>query len=160
MKENVLDVLMYLLQNVPLEDEPAAPNHEALRSMLQEAGFDNGEIHEAFRWLDDLDAQISEQGLIEPSQKAIRCFAAVEEALLDTPCRDYLLGLMNTGILSANSFELVMDRAMALDLDEQEISLDELEWIVLVVLSNQSEEKAALERLESLAFSEQAAPLN
>lgn len=158
MKENVLDVLIYLLQNVPLEDEPAVRDHEALRSMLLEAGFDNGEIHEAFRWLDDLDAQICEQGRIEPGIKAIRCFAAAEEALLDTPCRDYLLGLVNSGILSANSFELVMDRVMALD--EQQISLDELEWIVLVVLSNQSEEKAALERLELLAFSEQGIPLN
>ena len=158
MKENVLDVLMYLLQNVPLEDEPVSHDHEALRSMLLEAGFENGEIREAFRWLDDLDTQISEQARIEPGPLAVRCFAMAEEERLDTPCRDYLLGLVNTGILSANSFELVMDRVIALV--EQEVSLDQLEWIVLVVLSNQSEERAALERLEALAFSEQATPLN
>lgn len=158
MKENVLDVLMYLLQNAPLEDEPVTHNQESLKSLLVEAGFANGEIHEAFKWLDDLGAQIKQQDRIESGGKTTRCFAPAEEDLLDIQCRNYLLGLVNNGILSANSFELVMDRVLALA--EHEISLDELEWVVLVVLSNQSDEQAALERLEAMAFNEQASPLN
>jgi len=158
MKENVLDVLIYLLQNAPLEDEPAIPNQETLKNMLVEAGFASGEIHEAFRWLDDLDNQINQQARIEPDYHATRCFSPVEESQLDIHCRDYMLGLINNGILSANSFELVMDRVMALS--DYEISLDQLEWIVLVVLSNQSEEQVALERLEAMTFSEQPSLLN
>ena len=44
MKENVLDVLMYLLQNAPLEDEPVIHDQGALKIMLVEAGFANGEM--------------------------------------------------------------------------------------------------------------------
>lgn len=158
MKENVLDVLMYLLQNVPLEDEPEIQDQEALRSLLLEAGFDNNRIHEAFRWLDDLDSQIASQARIDTDRHTVRCFSAVEENMLDLACRDYLLGLVNNGILSTNSFELVMDRILALR--DHDISLDQLEWIVLVVLSNQSDEQAALQRLEALTFSEHVYPLN
>lgn len=158
MKENVLDVLMYLLQNAPLVDEPVAHNQESLKSLLVHAGFTHGEIHEAFRWLDDLSTQISQQVRIEAGSQTTRCFAQVEEDLLDMQCRNYLLGLVNSGILSANSFELVMGRVLALA--EHEISLDELEWVVLVVLSNQSDEQTALERLEALAFDEPVSLLN
>lgn len=158
MKENVLDILMYLLQNAPLEDEPAIHDQESLKSMLVEAGFANREIHEAFRWLDELDTQINHQARIEPARGSTRCFSTVEQDLLDMQCRNYLLGLVNSGILSANSFELVLDRVLALE--EYQISLDQLEWVVLVVLSNQSGEQAALERLEAITFSEQTLLLN
>lgn len=158
MKENVLDVLIYLIQNASLEEDSTAHDQESLRSMLMDAGFEQGEIQNAFRWLDDLDYQISQQATIEPSTKTVRCFAEAETDVLDTHCQDYLLGLVNHGILSANSFELVMDRVIALS--EDEISLDQLEWIVLVVLSNQANEQAAFERLEAMAFSQGSLPLN
>lgn len=158
MKENVLDVLIYLIQNASLEEDSYAYDQDTLKSMLVDAGFEQGEISEAFRWLDDLDQQISEQSQIQFNPTSTRCFAEAEKNLLDVHCRNYLLGLTNTGLLSINSFELVMDRVIALA--EHEISLDQLEWIVLVVLSNQSHEQAAFERLEAMAFSQESAPLN
>lgn len=158
MKENVLDVLMYLIQNASLEEDSASDDQESLKDMLVSAGFEQHEIHQAFRWLDDLDQQISQQAIIKPADTAIRCFAQAEINLLDLRCRDYLLGLVNNGILSSNSFELVMDRVFALS--EQEITLDQLEWIVLVVLSNLANEQTAFERLEAMVFSQQSIPFN
>lgn len=158
MKENVLDVLIYLIQNASLEDDPVTYDQESLKTMLEDAGFAQGDISEAFRWLDDLDYQISQQAQIEPATTSIRCFAEAETNLLDVNCQNYLLNLVNTGILSANSFELVMDRVVALA--EYEITLDQLEWVVLVVLSNQSHEQAAFERLEAMAFTQESIPLN
>lgn len=158
MKENVLDVLIYLIQNASLDDDPAAYDQDSLKTMLEDAGFAQGDISEAFRWLDDLDYQISQQATIEPAASSVRCFATAETNLLDVNCQNYLLNLVNTGILSANSFELVMDRVIALA--EYEITLDQLEWVVLVVLSNQSNEQAAFERLEAMAFTQESIPLN
>ncbi|TNG01808.1 MAG: DUF494 domain-containing protein [Gammaproteobacteria bacterium] len=152
MKENILDVLMYLLQNAPIDEEIAAHDQESLQHMLIKAGFEKRNIHQAFRWLEDLDLQISNQQRIEHNNPAARCFSGREKQLLDVQCRDYLLRLVNNGILSLNSFELVMDRVLALS--GQEVSLDQLEWIILVVLSNQSEEQAAFDRMEAMLFSD------
>jgi Smg protein len=158
MKENVIDVLMYLLQNASVEEDTMRQDHESLKVLLQDAGFASGEIHEAFRWLDDLGTQISRQVPIKHAKKSLRHFSATEETLLDLECRNYLLGLFNSGILTANSFELVIDRLMALGTNE--IDLSELEWVVLIVLSNQSDEQEAYLRLEAMTFYEPDARLN
>ena len=52
MKENVLDVLMYLFETyVDTEDEPEA-DHSELRDELALAGFGDPEIDRALDWLD------------------------------------------------------------------------------------------------------------
>jgi len=158
MKENVIDVLMYLLQSASMEEEAVQHDHETLKTLLMDAGFANGEIHEAFRWLDELGTQISQQTPIKPASLSSRCFSNAEEAMLDTSCRNYLLGLANTGILTPNSFELVIDRLYALGADD--IDLDQLEWVVLIVLSNQSDQQTAFQRLEAMTFHEPSSRLN
>ena len=158
MKDNVIDILVYLLQNTSAEEEVVQYDYATLTALLVDAGFEDGEIHQAFRWLDELDAQISEQAPIEHAAQSTRCFSATEEALLDTASRDYLLSLMNAGILTSNSFELVIDRLLALD--SGDIDLSQLEWIVLIVLSNQADQQAAFHQLEAMRFHEPSALLN
>ena len=158
MKENVIDVLMYILQNASIEEDSAQQGHESLKSLLMDAGFAKGEIHEAFRWLDDLGTQIAQQADIRHADRSTRCFSPVEEALLDTESRNYLLTLFNSGILTSNSFELVIDRLLALGMDD--IDIDQLEWVVLIVLSNQVDEQEAFHRLEAMKFYEPDSRLN
>lgn len=158
MKENVIDVLMYILQNASTDDEALQQGQDSLKSMLLDAGFASVEINEAFRWLDDLGSQISNQLPVHHDSLSIRHFSDTEKSLLDIECQNYLLGLANSGILSSNSFELVVDRLIALNTDA--IDLDQLEWIVLIVLSNQSHEQAAFERLETMRFHEPNSLLN
>ena len=54
MKENVLDVLMYLFENYIDEDQIAEPDRANLESRLVEAGFGNTEVSKAFDWLESL----------------------------------------------------------------------------------------------------------
>jgi Smg protein len=54
---------------------------------------------------------------------------------VDTTCRDFLMYLSNTGILDAQRRELVIDRLMALETDD--ITLEDVKWVVLMVLFNQ-----------------------
>ncbi len=158
MKKNVLDILIHLTQDTSFEDDPSDHGQESLENMLTDAGFKQGDISKAFRWLDDLDYQTSQQVPIVTAPASVRCFAAAEKNLLDVNCRNYLLNLANTGILSANSFEIVMDRVIALA--EYDITLNQLEWVVLIVLSNQNHEQAAFERLKSIAFTQESIHLN
>lgn len=158
MKENVIDILVYLLEHAPIEEDVFQHDQESLKSFLMDAGFASLEIHAAFRWLDDLDLQISEQFHRPPTDSAIRQFSATEAQILDTECQGYLIELANAGILSYKSFELVVDRLIALGNDQ--IELDDLEWVVLIVLSNQKDEQAAFERLGSMRMHEPNTLLN
>lgn len=61
MKENVIDVLMYLRQNIPIEGETTQQDQESLKVFLMNAGLANGETHEAFLWLGGPGNPISRQ---------------------------------------------------------------------------------------------------
>ena len=54
MKQTVVDVLMYLFENIIGEDHPIDPERELVVNRLEELGFPQHEILKAFDWLEDL----------------------------------------------------------------------------------------------------------
>ena len=54
MKENTLDVLMYLFQNYMDSELEFEPDRDTLHTELLEAGFTLSEVDKAFDWLDGL----------------------------------------------------------------------------------------------------------
>ena len=56
MKENMLDVLMYLFENYMNDEIEFSTDEDALRSELLDAGFHKAEISKAFDWLEGLGA--------------------------------------------------------------------------------------------------------
>ena len=85
-----------------------------------------------------------------PGSRAIRIFDAREQARLDTECRGYILYLENIGIISAAQRELVIDRLLALDV--QQIDIEHVKWVVLMVLFSQPGQQSAYLRMEDLVF--------
>jgi Smg protein len=147
MKENVFDVLIYLFENYMDDEAEPAADPDAIRTELLEAGFPHKEIAKAFDWLESL----AEQKPIQSSSlPAFRVFSAQECAKLDTDCRGFLMFLEQSGILTPASRELVVDRAMALQ--DEAISLENLKWIVLMVLFSQPDEEIAFARMENLVY--------
>ena len=63
-----------------------------------------------------------------------------------------LLQLEQRGVLDPYTRELVIDRVMALDADE--IDLEQLRWIILMVLFNQPGQEHAYNALEDVVFGE------
>jgi Smg protein len=155
MSESVLDVLMYLFETSSEEADPRDPDREALRDELERAGFRNREIDRALEWLDGLAANPEESDGKAPTDRAIRIYNRDECARLDSDGRGYLLYLEQIGILSPNQRELVIDRLMALDGDE--IDVDDIKWVVLMVLFSQPGEENAYARMEDLVFDERSA---
>lgn len=151
MKENVLDVLMYLFEHFLDDEIEMEEDQDTLKGMLREAGFPNGEINKAFQWLEDL-AELQDQpsagGLA--ASRAIRVYTGEEQQRLDTECRGFLLFLEQAGVLDATARELVIDRLMALD--AREISLDQVKWVVLMVLFNQPGQESAAAWMEELVY--------
>jgi Smg protein len=151
MKESVLDILIYLFENYFDADLDCAPepDRDTLRDELERAGFSEREVGRALEWLEQLSADPQRAGAI-PGSRAIRIFDAREQARLDTDCRGYIMYLENIGIVSAAQRELVIDRLLALDV--QQIDIEQVKWVVLMVLFSQPGQQSAYLRMEDLVF--------
>ncbi|HCK82676.1 MAG TPA: DUF494 family protein [Candidatus Competibacter sp.] len=150
MKENVLDVLMYLFQHYMDDEADDDPDRESIQTDLLAAGFPSREIQQAFEWLDSLTERQTVPLTVNPS--SFRIYVEPEAAKLDVECRGFLLFLEQSGVLGSETRELVIDRVMALQADE--IGLNQLKWIILMVLFNQPGQEEAYAWLQDLVFDE------
>lgn len=153
MKENILDVLMYLFENYMDRDPEIIPDQESLKVELMHAGFTNTEVEKAFAWLDGL-AALKEQTLEAgvPATHSLRMYTDAEMKKLNVECRGFLLFLEQIGVLDPSNRELVIDRVMALDGDEMDIH--QLKLIILMALFNQPGQEAAFAWIEDQVFEE------
>ncbi len=152
MKENVLDVLMYLFESyVDTEEEPEA-DHKELRDELARAGFGGPEIDRALDWLDGLTER--QDNLVYHAQTAhgTRIFSDFEHERLDSPCRGFITYLEQIGILSPPQREILVDRLLALETTD--IDVEQIKWVVLMVLFSQPGQEIAYARMEDLVFEE------
>ena len=153
MKETVLDVLMYLFETYIGDDMDPEPDRHVLRDELERAGFNNRVIEHALEWLDGLDGE-SDEDEPAPNDRSIRIFNRREQARLDTACRGYIIYLEQIGILSAGQRELVLDRLFALG--ARDIDIEDIKWVVLMVLFTQPGQEAAYARMEDLVFEDRS----
>ncbi|MCB1770466.1 MAG: DUF494 domain-containing protein [Candidatus Competibacteraceae bacterium] len=148
MKENMLDVLMYLFQSDIDQDIDAEPDRESIQTELLAAGFPSQEVRQAFDWLDSL---VDRQSIPLPvNPGSCRIYIQAEQAWLDVECRGFLLSLEQSGILDSETRERVIDRVMALETED--IDLHQLKWIILMVLLNQPGQEEAYAWMEELIF--------
>ncbi|HEY0504749.1 MAG TPA: DUF494 family protein [Lysobacter sp.] len=162
MKESILDVLLYLFEHYFTDDADLVRDRDSLRSgplfdELGKAGFSPAEINKAFEWLDAL-AQQRPSASAPRANGPVRVYFGPELDKLDVDCRGFLLFLEQHGVLDAGQRELVLDRAMALDQDE--IDLDDLKWVVLMVLFNQPGSEAAYAWMETQMFEDEPEPVH
>jgi len=152
MKETVLDVLMYLFESfVESEDEPEPDRHE-LREDLERAGFSGREIDRALDWLDGLNSPDASGGTPGPRPTTVRIFDRFEQERLDAACRGYLLHLEQVGILAPTHRELVIDRLLALDASD--IDVEQVKWVVMMLLFSQPGQEQAYARMADLVFAD------
>lgn len=147
MKENIFDVLMYLFENYMEDEIEILPDSDIIRTELMEAGFEQVEVNKAFDWLESLSFQRPIRSTTSP---AFRVFCGEEQEKLDLECRNLLMFLEHSGILNSTNREIVIDRAMALE--NEEISLEKLKWIVLMILLSQPDEELAFSRMEDIVY--------
>jgi len=158
MKENLLDVLVYLFEH-HLHDQPdLVRDRDTLQASLVQAGFAPAEIARSFDWLEELEQRRNEVPSGAPTRGPVRVFAPQELDRLDLDCRGFLMFLEHSGVIDADQRELVVDRVMALDQDE--VDVDDLKWVVLMVLFNQPGSEAAYAWMESQMFEDEPEPVH
>jgi Smg protein len=160
MNGTVLDILIYVFDRYMLDDSPDVPERDELARDLESAGFGEANVERALDWLADLAGERNRPALTPtPGAEAaestgqppsLRIYTAQEIAHLSADCRGLLLSLEQVGILSAQQREIVIDRLLALDADE--LDLEQVKWVVLMVLSSQPGQELACARMEDLVF--------
>lgn len=158
MKENVLDVLMYLFEAyIDAEVEPE-PDQNELKDELSRAGFGDTEIDRALDWLDGL-TDNHERFICNPqTAHGTRIYNDLEMERLDAECRGFITYLEQIRILSPPQREILIDRLRALETPD--IDVEQIKWVVLMVLFSQPGQELAYARMEDLVFEEEGARLH
>ncbi|HET9350341.1 MAG TPA: DUF494 domain-containing protein [Burkholderiales bacterium] len=128
------DVLVFLFENC--QQAELAYDRERVAKKLSAAGFEDSDISEALHWLAGMTR--TPRSVREPlpdARSSFRAYAPRELAKLDAECRGFLLTLEHSGILSAETRELVIERALAAS--GETLNLEQLKLVVLMVLWNQ-----------------------
>jgi Smg protein len=157
MKENVIDVLLYLFENYIDTDEMNKPDKDTLEVELERVGFPQRDINKAFDWLENMTV-VAEKVPTQTRHSSMRFFNDVELERLDVECRGYLLFLEQVGVLDQQTREVVVERVLALE--EDEIDLEQLKWVVLMVLFYQPGREVAYAWMEDLVFEDMEAVIH
>lgn len=158
MSETMVDVLIYLFENYMAGEDSAPVAQHELEQELSQAGFGAMEITQALDWLDELASRMSAGEGASPSGGSMRVYTELERGKLDLDGCSLLMFLEQSGILDSVSRELVIDRALAIR--QAVISVEELKWIVLLVLLNRPGQEQAFFQMEDMVYDEAPAYLH
>jgi Smg protein len=147
MKEDMFEVLMYLFENHMRSDCKLHLMEDLLMAELEKVGFNSATIDKALNWLEGL-ITVQENIDIGSTSNSLRIYNYSEIHRLNSEIRGFLLFLEQKGILNTVTRELVIDRLMAIE--DQEIGLHHVKWVILLVLFNQPNEEVALACMETL----------
>ena len=138
----MFDVLMYLFETYIHTEAELRVDQDKLEQDLTDAGFDREDIYNALLWLEKLaDYQ---EGLAEPMQ------LASDPLSMRIYTRGFLLFLEQIQVLNLETREMVIERVLALD--TAEFDLEDLKWVILMVLFNIPGCENAYQQMEELLF--------
>ncbi len=151
MNPSVLDVVLYLFETY-LEDCEEPPPRAVLEGALRSGGFPETTVAQALDWLETLEERQDHlaPGAIQANTQ--RIFAGPELTRLSAQARGFLLHLEHIGVLDPAQRELVIERLFALD--EDEVGIEEVQWVVLLTLFRQPGQEAAFARMEDLLYAD------
>ncbi|TRW48771.1 DUF494 domain-containing protein [Aliidiomarina halalkaliphila] len=152
----MFEILMYLFENYVHSEMEVVVDHDELTDELTRAGFHEQEIGKALAWLERLaDLQDSKDSPYLTQAAPVvsfRAYTPEELARLDVQSRGFLMYLEQIGVLDFTTREMVVDRVM--ELDTPQFCLDDLKWVILMVLFNVPGHEDAYSQMEDLLFEE------
>lgn len=149
---SVLKVLIYVYDHYMLADPADVPERRLMLADLRRRGFSVTEVVHAMEWLSALvgDQRASSAPAADTPRGGggLRVFVDGELSRLSPDCRAFLMLLDRQHVLTPQQRELVIERALALDVEE--VDVEQLKWVVLLVLSAQPGQELAFARFESV----------
>lgn len=148
---SVLKVLIYVYDHYMLADPADVPERRYMLQDLQRRGFSVTEVVHAMEWLSALVGdQRTASGPADAANGGggLRVFVDGELSRLSADSRAFLGLLDRQRVLTPQQRELVIERALALDIEE--VDVEQIKWVVLLVLSSQPDQELAFARFESV----------
>jgi Smg protein len=152
---------MYLFENYIHSEAEVNADQDELIDELTRAGFHRDEIFKALDWIEKLAAlQYCETHpyMARVNGNSVRVYTPQEMERLDVQSRGFLLFLEQVNVLDFATRELVIERVM--EIDTREFTLDDLKWVILMVLFNVPGREKAFKQMEDLIFDEPEGPLH
>lgn len=157
----MMDILMYLFETYIHSDSELQVDQDELEEELLRAGFHQDDIYKALHWLEDLAAlqeTDSQAAISVSSNTSMRIYTKREMTRINLECRGFLLFLEQINVLTTEIREMVIDRVMGLETNEFE--LDDLKWIILMVLFNVPGNESAYTQMEELLYTKEQGVLH
>jgi Smg protein len=132
----MFEILMYLFESY--FDAGSYPEPDKLSRKLSAAGFEGDEISEALTWLSALHEQNPDNYPASLEHTGQRHFAGLELLFISDEARQFLLFAEQQHLISAVEREMIIDRSVALKLEN--LALDKLKLIMLMVLWNRHQD--------------------
>ena len=152
----MMDILMYLFEPYIHSDSELQVDQDELEDELLRAGFHQDDIYKALHWLEDLAAlqdTDNQAAITMCSNTSMRVYTNKEISRINMECRGFLLFLEQINVLTTEIREMVIDRVMGLETNEFE--LDDLKWIILMVLFNVPGNESAYTQMEELLYTKE-----
>ncbi|NQZ94843.1 MAG: DUF494 family protein [Moritella sp.] len=148
----MLDILIYLFENFYEQNESEfLVDRDDLLSELIQAGFVEAEIHKAITWIENL-VELRNGGvqthLQVSSMNSIRIYTEAEQFYINTECRGFLLFLEHINVLNIETREMAIARLI--ELENTNLDLDDIKWVILMVLFNVPNGEKAYSQMEEL----------
>lgn len=147
----MFEIIMYLFESYIQVDQTMELDTQEVTDELMQEGFQKSDIAKALSWLDNL-ANMQSQGTHSRSSNeqdsSIRIYTQLEQAHITVECRSYIHYLEQAQILSTHTREIVIDCVMSLD--TADLKLEDLKWLILMVLFNDPKSENAFLQLESM----------
>ena len=147
----MFEVIMYLFESYMQIDQTIEINADQITDELLEEGFQKNDINKAIAWLDNL-AELQQNSPQEQTQAAKktsqRIYSNIEQQRLPSECRGYIYYLEQAELLNTHTREIVIDCAMSLEIET--LPLEELQWLILMILFNDPKSGDAFLQFESM----------
>lgn len=153
----MLDILIYLFENFYEQNESEfLVDRDDLLSELIQVGFEEAEIHKAITWIENLvelrngDIQVHLQ---VSAVNSVRIYTESEQFYINTECRGFLLFLEHIKVLNVETREMAIARLV--ELENSNLDLDDIKWVILMVLFNVPNGEKAYSQMEELVYAKE-----
>jgi Smg protein len=82
----------------------------------------------------------------------MRIYSQHEKSKLDAKARGFIMFMENMGQLNASQREIVIDQVMSLE--DSKLTIDDLKWVVMMVIGNSAEAGVPSQWIESIVFND------
>ena len=123
LKEDFLDVLLYLFEYYSEDPVRETESNTEIKKHLMGAGFEDDVINHAMDWVAIFKGPADSAEITIPQSLSVRIFSNEEKSLLDNECQNYIIRLEKFGLLTPQKRELLIDKLTSIGFEPMDVEV-------------------------------------